>query len=318
MNEIEMPVYLFLGFLSSGKTSFIKESFDDEKMNPKGIKTLLIVCEDGEEEYDADELAAKGVIVEMIDSKDKLTEDRLAARVRRHAPSRVFVEYNGMWDINTFYEAMPEDWVIYQQTVFFDAETIIGYNANMRQLVYDKIQNSDCVIFKNVPDDSDVMPLHKLIRGMSRGIQIFYEYKSGKTMRDEIVDPLPFDVNADIIEIQDRDFAIWFSDMSDNLKNYDKKTVEYLGMVVKQPDMPKGYIVVGRHIMTCCEADIAYNGLAVKGLDTSAYKTYDWVRLTGKISVEKCSLYGSSKGPVITALSVTPAEEPDDVVATYY
>ena len=317
--EIEIPVYMFLGFLSSGKTTFIKDSLGDKRMNPKGTKTLLLVCEDGEEEYDAAALEKLGVYLEVIDSIDKLTSDRLAARFKRTGANRVFVEYNGMWNLGDFYEAMPDDWMIYQQTFFADASTFISYNANMRQLVFDKIQNSDVVIINRVPENADINPYHKLIRGVSRGIAIFYEYTNKKTMRDEIVDPLPFDINADIIKIKDRDFAIWFSDMNDNMKNYNGKTVEYLGMVVIQGRYAfRNYMAVGRHIMTCCQADIAYNGLACKGVNRDDYKTYDWVTVRGKISLEKCPLYDNTKGPVLTVLSIEKASQPEEAVATYY
>ena len=49
--EIEIPVYIFMGFLDSGKTTFVKETLLDREFTG-GAKTLLLVCEEGEEEYD--------------------------------------------------------------------------------------------------------------------------------------------------------------------------------------------------------------------------------------------------------------------------
>ncbi len=314
----EIAVFLVIGFLDSGKTTFIKDCLKDKRMNPDGVNALVIACEDGDEEYDAAELAKLGAYVEYIDSADRLTPDRLSARVRRHKAETVFVEYNGMWQIDDFIAAMPEDWMIYGQTLFMDASTALVYNANMRQLVYDKLNNTDTVIFNRLPDDDpDIMPLHKLVRGANRSADIFYESVGGKTMKDTIEDPLPFDVNAPVIEIADRDFAIWFSDMADDLSKYNGKTVEYLGMVAKQPDMPKGLLAIGRHIMTCCEDDIAYNGLACKGLCTDDYKTYDWVKVKGEIRVENCPLYNGA-GPVLYAIEIAPASEPEEPLATFY
>lgn len=43
----DMPVYLFTGFLESGKTSFIDETLADKRFN-NGQRTLLLVCEEGE------------------------------------------------------------------------------------------------------------------------------------------------------------------------------------------------------------------------------------------------------------------------------
>ena len=47
---MEIPVYLFTGFLESGKTTFIQETLEDSGFN-MGERTLLLLCEEGEEEY---------------------------------------------------------------------------------------------------------------------------------------------------------------------------------------------------------------------------------------------------------------------------
>ena len=314
----EIAVFLVLGFLDSGKTTFITDCLHDKRMNPEGRNTLVIACEDGDREYDEKELASLGAYVEFIDCPEKLTPDRLSARARRHKADTVFVEYNGMWQIDDFIAAMPENWMIYGQTLFMDSTNALVYNANMRQLVYDKLNNTDTVIFNRLPDEKpDVMPFHKLVRGANRSADIYYESVSGKTMKDTIEDPLPFDINAEVIEIADRDFAIWFSDMADELPKYNGKRVSYLGMVAKQPEMPREFLAIGRHIMTCCEDDIAYNGLACKGLCTDDFKTYDWVKVTGRIVVENCPLYNGA-GPVLYVESVTPADEPEVALATFY
>ena len=48
---MEVPVYIVNGFLESGKTSFIQETMTDPDFSD-GTETLLIVCEEGEVEYD--------------------------------------------------------------------------------------------------------------------------------------------------------------------------------------------------------------------------------------------------------------------------
>ena len=52
---MEIPVYLFTGFLDSGKTKFIQETLEDVNFN-NGEKILLVVCEEGEEEYNEDNI----------------------------------------------------------------------------------------------------------------------------------------------------------------------------------------------------------------------------------------------------------------------
>ena len=76
-------------------------------------------------------------------------------------------------------------------------------------------------------------------------------------------------------------------------------------------------IVVGRHIMTCCEADIAYSGLVVKHASTLPLKTRDWVTLTGRISIEYNEIYGQ-EGPVIIASALDYDNPPEQELATFY
>ena len=52
---MEIPVFVVNGFLESGKTSFIKDTLASEDFND-GARTLVIACEEGEEEYDDAEL----------------------------------------------------------------------------------------------------------------------------------------------------------------------------------------------------------------------------------------------------------------------
>lgn len=312
----ELPVYLFTGFLEAGKTRFIKESLADPKFN-EGEPTLLVVCEEGIEEYDESQPYMKNVTLCTFEDPEEMTEERLRARVRRAGAARVIVEYNGMWNLNDFFIAMPAEWMIYQLMFFADAGSILNYNANMRQLVAEKIQACDMAVFNRVSPDTDTEELHKLVRGLSRGAAIVYEHRDGTIEYDEQEDPLPFDLDAEVVEIADRDFALFFRDISEDSEKYNGKTVRFKGIIAKDGKIPKDMFVIGRHIMTCCEADIAYNGFAClwKGADT--VKSYDWRMLTATVSIEKCAIY-KQKGPVFHAVSVEECEAPDPKVATFY
>ena len=57
---MRLPVYLFTGFLEGGKTHIIQESMEDKKFN-SGEKTLLLVCEEGIEEYNPEAFWGKNV-----------------------------------------------------------------------------------------------------------------------------------------------------------------------------------------------------------------------------------------------------------------
>ena len=313
----EISVYLFLGFLDSGKTKFIQETFEDPRMEDGG-RTLLLVCEEGEEEYDPHVFNVKNVTVVTLESAEELTFENLDALSKKHKPTRVVVEYNGTWLLNDFFEAMPDDWVINQMMTFFDATTFLNYNANMRQLVFDKIQMTQMVVFNRFAEDFDKMEFHKIVRGISRRPEIVYEHLDGNPEYDEIEDPLPFDVNAPVIEIEDRDFAWFCRDLSEKFSEYVGKTVKFKGMAAVSKKLPTGYALLGRHIMTCCEADTQYNGFPVKFLKSvGAVKTRDWFTVTGKITLNGHTVKNYD-GPIIVAEEMERSDPPETIVATFY
>lgn len=313
----EVSVYLFLGFLESGKTKFIQETLEDKRMD-SGEKTLLLVCEEGEEEYAPERFAVKNVAHVTLESADELTFENLEHLTEKYGVERVLVEYNGAWMLQQFFDAMPESWVINQIMTFFDANTFLNYNRNMRQLVFDKVQMTQLVVFNRFKGGMDKLDYHKVVRGISRRPDIVYDYLGGKPEFDDIEDPMPFDKEADVIEIDDRDFAWFYRDMAENTADYAGKTVKFKGMAAVSKKVPKGYIVLGRHIMTCCEADIAYDGFAVRLNNlVGGVKSRDWFTVTAKVKIEYNSAY-RSEGPVLDAVKVEPAEQPDEVVVTYY
>ena len=142
-----------------------------------------------------------------LESEDELTIENLRTVTEKHGIQRVVVEYNGTWTLQKFFDAMPESWVINQIMTFFDASTFLNYNKNMRQLVFDKIQMTQMVVFNRFKGENEKIEFHKAVRGISRRPDIVYEYIGGKVEYDEIEDPMPFDVNAPVIEVDDRDFA---------------------------------------------------------------------------------------------------------------
>ena len=211
---VETPVYLFLGFLESGKTKFIQETFEDPRFS-SGEKTILLVCEEGIEEYETIKFAgAEDVELVVIDEAEQLTEAYLTELQLKYGAERVVVEYNGMWALEDFFNAMPEGWMINQIMTFFDSNTFLNYNANMRQLVFDKIQNTQLVVFNRFNDTMDKMAFHKIVRGITRRCDIVYEHTDGKADFDDIEDPLPFDIEAPVIEIEDKDFAFFYRDLT--------------------------------------------------------------------------------------------------------
>ncbi|MBO4868930.1 MAG: GTPase [Clostridia bacterium] len=314
---MEYPVYLFAGFLEAGKTKFLQETLADKNFFDRGNeRTLVILCEEGEEELDPEGFISKNVFVEVIDEQRRLNPDKLSALAGKYRPERVLMEYNGMWLITDLINALPQDWYICQQMTFFDASTVDVYNANMRNLVVDKINNADLVVFNRCEPDEDIQKLHKLVRGVTRRADIFYERTNGQAAYDDIEDPLPFDVNAPVIKVEERDYALLYRDLAENMPQYDGKTVNFSGMVSKYDRLPKGGFIIGRPIMTCCAADIAFSGLFCE-TGAELVQNEQWVNITAKIRVKPCRVYGR-KGPVLTLIDVKPAAAPEDPVATFY
>ena len=90
----------------------------------------------------------------------------------------------------------------------------------------------------------DKMAFHKIVRGVSRRPDIAYEYVSGDVEYDEIEDPLPFDIDAPVIEIGDDDYALWNTATSpEETKKYDGKTVEYKGPCRGEPAHEAGHVL---------------------------------------------------------------------------
>lgn len=312
----ETPVYLFLGFLESGKTKFIQETLEDERFDT-GERTLLLVTEEGEEEYDPSRFAVKNVTVVTLDKKEEFNEENLTRLQESCKAKRVLVEYNGMWLLDEFYKAMPEGWMINQVMTFIDSKTFLSYNANMRQLMFDKIQNTQMVVFNRLPEEQDKMEFHKLVRAITRRADIVYEHMDGKAEYDDIEDPLPFDVKAPVIDIEDRDYAFFYRDLSENMEDYIGKTVKFKGMVATDKRLPPDNIVIGRHIMTCCEADIQYSGLACILPQAMELKARDWLEITAKIEMQEHTIY-RGKGPVLLAKKAERCTPPEEQLATFY
>ena len=313
---MEVAVYLFTGFLEAGKTSFIRETLRDPNFNDGKRKYLVLQCEEGEEELLPDDLADNVTCV-TLDSEDRLTPDRLSALAKRAGAEIVVVEYNGMWMLDSFYNAIPENWMVYQEITIADSTTILSYNANMRQLTVDKLTSCEMAIFNRTTEATDKMALHKLVRGVSRKANICYEDTSGEIEFDNIEDPLPYDINAPVITVKDEDFAIFYRDMTEDFSKYVGKTVAFKGIVALDSSLPRGQYAIGRHIMTCCADDIAYRGVVAKGMGSLNLKTRDWVTVEGRLGEEYSPLY-RAKGPVLTVKKITYATVPTQEVATFY
>ena len=312
----QIPVYAFTGFLDSGKTKFIQETLEDPRFNA-GERTLVLIFEEGEDEYDLSTYPKKNVYLEVLDQQTVTTEE-LKALQKKYKTERVVAELNGMQQVGDLYMRFPDSWAIAQEVMFADATTFMTYNANMRNLVMDKLMGAQMVVFNRMAPGQDVMPFHKLARAANRRIDILYDYTDGTTKFDEIEDPLPFDINAPVIEIKDEDYALWYRDVSEEPQKYDGKTVHFKGQVAMLRRDKNGMFAPGRFVMTCCVEDIQFCGIPCRYAGAGSLESRSWVWVTAKIGAEKHPLYKGDVGPVLTAISVeTGAEPADPDVATF-
>ena len=312
----EIPVYSFTGFLDSGKTKFIQETLEDPRFNA-GERTLLLVFEEGEEEYDFSTYPNKNVYLEVLDQQTVTAKD-LQALQKKYKAQRVVAELNGMQQVGDLYMRFPENWVVAQEVMFADSTTIMTYNANMRNLVMDKLVGAQMVVYNRLTPGADVMPFHKLARAASRRIDILYDYTDGTTSFDDIEDPLPFDINAPVIQVKDEDYALWYRDVSEEPQKYDGKTVCFKAQVAMLRRDKNGMFAPGRFVMTCCVEDIQFCGIPCRYAEASTLVSRGWVMVTAKISAEKHPLYKGEVGPILTAIEVVKNVQPAEPdVATF-
>ena len=312
----QIPVYVFSGFLDSGKTKFIQETLEDPRFNA-GERTLLLVFEEGEEEYDFSAYPHQNVYLEVLDQQTVTTKE-LQALAKKYKAQRVVAELNGMQLVGDLYMRFPEEWVVAQEVMFADSTTIMAYNANMRNLVMDKLVGAQMVVYNRLKPGADTTELHKLSRAANRKIDILYDYVDGTTAFDDVVDPLPFDINASVIEIKDADYALWYRDVTEEPQKYDGKTVHFKAQVAMLRREKNNMFAPGRFVMTCCVDDIEFCGIPCRYDKSRELESRSWVTVTAKVTAENHSLYKGELGPVLTALAVVTGAEPANPdVATF-
>ena len=308
----EIPVYLFLGFLDGGKTKFIQDTLCDERFQSKE-RTLCILFEDGDEELDTSKYkGGDNVTVVVADGKQDLTTKFLEDALKNARAERVMLEYNGMWTLQELGTVLPRGWQVYQIMMFADANSFESYNNNMRQLVYDKLNSAEVVFFNRCKQGFDKMPLHTIVRAVSRRTAIVYEYEDGTIENDNIEDPLPFDINAPIVEVKDEDFGLLYLDAMDKPSNYDGKTIRFKALVASSPRFPRGSFVGGRFAMACCAEDIQYVGFMCRWKRADSVKNKGWYMITAEVKAERDKMFGGETGPMLYVTEVKPAEKPQE------
>ena len=308
----EIPVYFFTGFMDSGKTTLIQETLFENGFAEDDDRILIIACEDGDIEYDTEKLKTINASVAMVESEADFNTEHLQEIADEYRPDAVFIEYNGTWGVGDVYEMeLPRNWVIVQSLATVDATTFEMYMANMRSMMMEQFFQAEVVIFNRCDDNTPKSKFRGNIKAVNRPAQIVYERADGTI--DDREEELPFDINADVIEISDADYALWFMDCMENPKKYDGKTVHFLGLVYNPKDgkLKRGVIVPGRFAMTCCIEDITFLGMMCKTGMENTPEHRSWIDLTARIKVEFAKEY-KGRGPILYPIELKPAEKPED------
>ena len=305
-----IPVYVFTGFLESGKTQFIKEIIADPGFT-ENERTALLLCEEGIEEYDEREMLHYGTAIVPIESADRLTPNILKRGEQKFDPDRIIVEYNGMWKLDDLLAAFPARWELYQIVTTVDASTFELYSNNMGPMMFEHITTADLVVFNRCTDALKEMLYQKNIRAMNPRATIYLDDVDGNSEDYNRNMPLPFDVDADVIDIAPADYGLWYIDAMGDPGKYDGKTVRFLGQVYVGKDVPAKSFVPGRFGMVCCAEDISFLGFICRYDGAADLKLRDWVRVTATITVEALPQY-RGEGPVLHAIEVVPAEKPEE------
>lgn len=305
-----VPVYLITGFLDSGKTTFLRDTLQDSEFLD-GEKTLLILCEEGEEEYDEVLLAGKNVSIITVEDEEDLNPRFLMDLKKSYRPEKVVIEFNGTWSVSKFLEnGLPSGWEVAQMIATVDATTFETYMANMRQMMMEQIGSTELVIFNRCNAETKKNTFRKSVRALNRRAQVVFESEGDENgIEDEI--ELPYNLDAPVIEIEDDDYGIFYLDALDDPKKYEGKTIHFTAMVYRGKDLPKGTFVPGRFAMTCCADDISFIGFLCKGEQANYFKMREWVKVTAKIKCEYYKEYGG-EGPVLYLEKIELTKKPEE------
>ena len=305
-------VYMINGFLESGKTEFITYTLAQPYFQTRGT-TLLLLCEEGEVEYDDDLLKKSRTVVELIESEADFNPNHLLELEKKYKPERIIVEYNGMWNFKNM--KLPWHWKIEQQITTIDGSTFPNYYTNMRSLLAEMVRNSEMIIFNRCDGISDLSSYKRNIKAVNPRADIIFEDANGE-ITEIMEDDLPYDLKQEVLALDDYGYGIWYLDSMDHLERYIDKKVEFTSLVLKPEEFPKNYFVPGRMAMTCCADDMAFLGYPCEyeGVEQLAQK--EWVKVKALVAKEYREEY-QGEGPVLHAVSVEKTKAPKNPVISF-
>lgn len=309
---MDIPVYLIAGFLDAGKTNFINGVLQDGFARED--RTLLICCEEGEEEYYPNVLS--NVFTTKVEDFEELTPAYFKKLEKMYKPKQVIIEYNGMWNIEKLYnELLPANWILYQIMTLVDARTFEMYAKNMGQLMMEKIMAADMLIFNRCNEELRAKLRSRNLRMVNRRADIFLENEDGTSEEYVTEDMAPFDLSSGHLDVPDEDYGVWYVDLMDATDRYDGLTVKFKALMCHSKKY-KGVHCPGRFAMVCCEDDMQFLALVCKGEGLEKFKDRAWVEITATVKKEEDRAY-EGVGPVLYVSEIRECEKPKEEVVSF-
>ena len=295
-----LPIFVINGFLEAGKTQFMKFTMQQEYFQTEG-NTLLIVCEEGEEEYDKELLESTHTTVKYIDDISDFTKEKMIEFTKEVDPERILIEWNGLWEQDKI--QIPDIWYVNQMITIYDTSTLDLYikNKDLKAYMGKMLKDSELVICNRADDiDEEILSTYHLqIKAMAPNAEIIFEGEEGEITGDFSIN-LPYNLDDPKLIIKPEEYGIFYVDAMDRTEKYDGKEVEFVAQVVRPDGIGDDILIPGRRAMTCCEADIQFLGFVCHYKGAKNFKNKDWVNVKGKIKYEMSPQY-RAKGPVIYA-----------------
>ena len=279
MNELkQIPVFVINGFLEAGKTQFTKFTMQQDYFITNG-KTLLIVCEEGEEEYDKEMLEKYNTVAIYIEDLEELSLDKLRKLDKEYKPERVIIEWNGIWLQDKL--VIPSEWFINQMVSIFDTSTMDLYFKNMKAFMGPMLKYTELIICNRADDieEETLAKYHLSLRAMAANAEIVFEGKDGEIRGDFSIE-LPYNLDDKIIKIENKDFGIFYVDSID----------------------------------TCCEDDVQYLGHICNYKGAINLKNRQWVKVRARLEYKYHDAY-KQEGPVFEAIEVIHTGEVNEIVS---
>lgn len=310
-----IKTYFINGFLDSGKTTFIKELLGQNYFKTKE-KTLLILCEDGEEEYELDMLEEDNIFIKKIGAEKFFSADNITRIEREIHPTRVIVEYNGMWKRNDL--VFPWYWDKPIEIAVFNAEIFEVYEKNMKFQIANQIRYADMAIFNRCDSVIDKLSIFKRqIKAVTPEIKVVFngEKRELDIRSDE---DLPYDIKSNEISLTDDTYAVFYLDVMENVKKYLGKMVNLTGKIMRMSEEYPEMWIIGRFALTCCSEDLSLFGFICESVCAeSDAKVGDWVNIRAYIDKDYAKKLNISY-PVLNIVSCEKCQVPEREIVNIY